>query len=163
MKKTFLLLIMALSSLSSFAQTADEEAIKKVILGEFDAYINRDFQAWIGYYVDSPQNAYMITPGNGAGQLVYRTGFETMKNTAKKQFETPMKGLFDIVKREDWNFRILGNFGWVSYKSTFKVGTMLIPAAELKVLEKIDGQWKISATASIGDYKNATPPIKSSY
>jgi ketosteroid isomerase-like protein len=162
MKKTLFVLIMAISS-HVFAQTADEEAIKKVIVGEFDAYINRDFQAWIDYYVDSPQNAYMITPGSGAGQLVYRTGFETMKNTAQKQFETPIKGLFDIVKREDWNFRILGNFAWVSYKSTFKVGTIMIPAAELKVFEKIDGQWKISATASIGDYKNATPPIKSSY
>ena len=68
MKKTLLLLIMALlSSLSSFSQTADEEAIKNVILGEFEAYINRDFQSWVGYYVDSPQNAYMITPGRSAG------------------------------------------------------------------------------------------------
>jgi hypothetical protein len=78
-------------------------------------------------------------------------------------FKVPIKGQFDIINRGEWNFRFLGNVAWVSYRSTFKMGQDLIPAAELKVFEKIDGQWKISATASIGDYKNATPPIKSSY
>lgn len=162
MKKTLFVLIMALSS-PIFAQTADEEAIKKVIIDEANAFINRDFQAWVSYYVDSPQNTYMITPGRNAGTLVYRTGFEKMKAASELSFKVPIKGKFDIINRGDWNFRILGNVAWVSYKSTFKMGEDLIPAAELKVFEKIDGKWKISATASIGDYKNATPPIKSSY
>jgi len=71
MKKTLFVLLMAVSGYA-FAQTADEEeAIKKVIVGEFDAFINRDLQAWLRYYVDSPQNTYMITPGRGAGVLVY--------------------------------------------------------------------------------------------
>jgi len=40
MKKTLFVLLMAVSGYA-FAQTADEEeAIKKVIVGEFDAFIN---------------------------------------------------------------------------------------------------------------------------
>lgn len=162
MKKIPFVLLMAVSGYA-FAQTTEEESIKKVIVGEFEAYINRDFQTWLGYYVDSPQNVYMITPGRSAGQLVYRTGFETMKAASEALFKTPIKGQFEIINREGWNFRILGNVAWVSYRSTFKMGQDLVPAAELKVFEKIDGQWKISATVTIGDYKNATPPIPSKY
>lgn len=162
MKKTLFVLLMAVSGYA-FAQTTDEEAIKKVIVDEFNAYINRDFQAWVNAYVDSPQNTYMITPGRSAGTLVYRSGFEKMRVASEASFKNPIKGLFDIIDRKDWNFRILGNVAWVSYRSTFKMGEDLIPAAELKVFEKINGQWKISATASIGDYKNATPPIPSKY
>lgn len=148
---------------ASITKEVEEEAIKKTILGEFDAWLNRDLSAWSEYYVDSPQNIYMITPGRSAGQLVYRTGFENMKISSEKNFKTPVNGLFDIIKREDWKIKIFGNVAYVSYKSTFKMGDVLVPAAELKVLEKIYGKWKISATAAIGDYKNATPPIKSSY
>jgi ketosteroid isomerase-like protein len=163
MKKLLFVLLLGLSS-SAFAQTVDdEEAIKKVIVADFDAFINRDFQAWVNAYVDSPQNVYMITPGRSAGQLTYRIGFQNMKAASEASFKTPIKGLFDIIDRKDWNFRIIGNVAWVSYRSTFKMGEDLIPAAELKVFEKMDGQWKISATASIGDYKNATPPIPSKY
>lgn len=166
-KILFILLLTALTGFA-FAQNSSEQeaeisAIKKAILGEFDAYINRDFQAWVNAYVDSPQNVYMITPGRSAGQLVYRIGFEKMKTASEALFKIPIKGQFDIIDRKEWNFKIVGDVAWVSYRSTFKMGEDLIPAAELKVFEKIGGQWKISASAAIGDYKNATPPIPSKY
>lgn len=144
-------------------ENPEEEAIKKAILTEFDAFLNRDLNAWLDIHTHSPHSVYMITPGRSAGQLVFRQGFETMKAATVKNYKTPVKGLFDIIKREDWNINIVGNVAWASYKSTFKMGEDLVPAAELKVLEKIDGKWRISATATIGDYKNATQPIKSSY
>jgi len=32
-----------------------------------------------------------------------------MKAASEISFKNPIKGLFDIIDRKDWNFRILGN------------------------------------------------------
>lgn len=58
-----------------------------------------------------------------------------MKAASQFLFKTPVKG-FEVINREAWNFRIVCN---------------------------INGNWKIATTATIGDYKNATSPVKSRY
>ncbi|GAB2561890.1 YybH family protein [Spirosoma areae] len=150
----------------ALAQTtnADEEAIRKVIIGETDAYVRRDFDAWAGYFVDSPQTSGVITPNGSPGSMGTRTGFADMKQGMKKWMEQSPKSEMTVEGRDIWNVKINGTMAWAMWKqhNVFKETTK-VDSQQLTVLEKIDGQWKISTSASVWDFKNASPPMRSTY
>lgn len=165
---TQLLAILATASLliaqqnHVFAQTnTDEEAIKKVVMAEADA--REDFDAWIACYADSPQTSYVNT--GSPGTAVYRKNFEEVKAAKKKLLAASPKSGFTLDSQDDWVIRVVGNMGWVRHQQHFTIlaTNTKLTAFSLKVLEKIDGQWKISTAAWIGDFKNATPPMKPTY
>lgn len=144
--------------------TDDEAAIKAVLIGQTDAYIRRDFDAWAGYFVDSPQTSGVKTPNGSPGSMGIRTGFEAMKQGMKKWMEQSPKSEMTVEGRDNWNVKINGTMAWAMWKqhNVFKETTK-VDSQELTVLEKIDGQWKISTAASVWDFKNASPPMRSTY
>lgn len=168
MKTTLFVLLFGAASGYVFAQTtaaAEEEAIKKVIIGETDAYVRRDFDAWANFYVDSPQTSYALTPNNAPGTVVYPQGFDTMKQSMKQWMLASPKSEMTTEGRDNWTIRVVGNMAWARFvQHTVLVDTHTkMDFVELKVLEKIDGQWKISTSAALADFKNARPPMRSTY
>jgi hypothetical protein len=162
MKKTLLLLMVALSS-HVFAQNADEEAIKKVITDEEQANLRGDYEAWKDCMLDTPQTSYANTAS--AGGVVYRKNWEEVVKAQKQMIAGRFYQAIKLDSTSDWDIKVNGNMAWVRHTQHF---TLLmtkgkLSGLDLKVLEKIDGKWKISTGAWIGDYKNATPPVKSSY
>jgi len=145
-----------------FAQTnTDEEAIKKVIIDEADAWIRHDVQGWASAWIDSPVTS--VANNGGPGIVIYRKGFAELKQIEEKRATLPPSTTLD--SREDWHIRVVGNMAWARHIQHFtlqKTNTKLT-GFDLKVLEKIDGQWKISTSSWMGDYRNATPPMKSTY
>jgi len=170
--KTFLLLFSLVTtslllgqSGYAFAQTTTDEeaAIKAVVIRESDANARGDSQAWLDYYVDSPQTSYANT--GSAGTAVYRKNFEEVKEAKKKSMEGSFKPWFTLDSSTDWNIKVGGNMAWVRHTQHFMIlaTNTKLTAFDLKVLEKINGQWKISTVAWICDFKNASPPMKSTY
>jgi hypothetical protein len=152
----------------AIAQTTnpDEEAvIKAAIIGETDAYIRRDLDAWVSSFVDSPQTSYALTPSNAPGTVASRQGFQEMKQSMKRWMTMSPKS--DVISegRDNWTIKIVGNMAWARFvQHTTLVSTNTkLDLVELKVLEKINGQWKISTSATLADFKNANPPMKSTY
>ena len=160
MKKNLFVLLMAVSGYA-FAQTEDEIAVKKVVMAESDARDN--FEAWIDCYADSPQTSYTNT--GSPGTAVYRKGFEEIKEAKKKSLATSFQSGFTLDSQDDWVIRVVGDMAWVRSTQHFTIlaTNTKLTAFNLKVLEKINGKWKISTATWIGDFKNATPPMRPTY
>lgn len=151
----------------AFAQinTADEAAIKAVVTGETAAYVRRDFDAWAAFYVDSPQTSYALTPNYGPGTVVYSQDFAAMKQNMQRWMKTSPKSEMTSDGYEKWNIKVVGTMAWARFiqHTTLVATSTKVDLVELKVLEKINGQWKISTSSAIADFKNASPPMKSTY
>lgn len=160
-----LLLIQPNRAIAQTANSGEEESIKAVIIGETDAYARRDFDAWVSFYVDSPQTSYALTPNSGPGTVVFRQGFQEMKQNMQRWMKLSPKSEMTSEGRDNWSIKVVGNMAWARFvqHTTLVATNTKLDLVELKVLEKINGQWKISTSAAIGDFKNASPVMKSKY
>ena len=163
MKKIFIVLLMTAVSGHTFAQTSEEDRAKKVAIDETDAYVRRDFQAWADCYVDDPTTTFLGTPNGNPGALMASSDFQKVAQGMKNWMKASPQSEMQVLKRENWIVRINGNMAWVAYdqQNLLVKPERKINSKELKVLEKIDGRWKIAATSTVWDFKNATPPIVS--
>lgn len=163
MKNSLLFCFIILCFSSTYAQTPsvkeDEEAIKKVIISEFDAYVARDFKTWADTYVDAPSTTFMVTDANTPGSLFVLSDFQKISKGMKGMFDSGSKSNMSLANRDGWIIRIKGDMAFAIYNEEFLManGTK-IKAKTQKVMERINGQWKIATTAVIGDYNNAVIP-----
>ena len=158
MKNTLFFCFIILCFSPSYAQTpsvsADEEAIKKVALASTDAYVNRDFNTYINLYVDAPTTTSIVTPNNYPGLVVSTTDFQKISKGSKTWFEASPQSEMKVEKRDNFIIRINGNMAWIIYDQNnvmVKSGAK-IKSKEFRVLEKRNGDWKISATSAIWNF-----------
>lgn len=157
MKNCFLLLIFTLFIISLSAQTPsvnEEEAIKKVVTGATDAYCKRDFKAWADSYIDAPTTSTIITPNNNPGSMRVTSDFQKISKGMKSWMEASPQSEMQVTNCDNWLFRINGNMASISYDEynvMVKTGAK-IKSRELRVLEKVNGQWKISTQSSVWDF-----------
>jgi hypothetical protein len=157
------------TSFFAIAQTAQEEAIKKVIVNETEQFLNNDYAAWSASFVQAPYFIWSVTNGGEAGDVITNRGWE--------EFNKAMKtGWFDAnpeawtkemrkskVSRLSWNIQIRGNVAWVSYTQRSETPEQKVESTETRVLERIKGVWRIAMQTTLTDFKDATPPIRSKY
>ena len=69
------------------------------------------------------------------------------------------------VTRDNWQIQMRSNVAYVSYNQhTVNADTkQILDSTETRVLERINGKWKIAMQTTLADFKDATPPIKSKY
>ncbi|HEX6225695.1 MAG TPA: nuclear transport factor 2 family protein [Chryseolinea sp.] len=138
------------------ALAAEEEAVKKVIIAETEAFWDKDFQRLSNCWV---HDDYVRVVGWWEhGGVTVRKGWavigERMENVIK---ENPEKNRQNVT-RENFNIRISGNMAWVTFE---QYGTdtgekaMDMPGLsyETRILEKRNGQWKIAYVGWLLDGK----------
>jgi SnoaL-like domain len=145
------------------ALNSEEEAVKMIVINEAKANLRGDYEAWKDCMVDAPQTSYANTAS--AGGAVYRKNYDEVVKAQKQMFAGKFYQGITLDSQDDWDIKVNGNMAWVRHTQHFTIlmTKAKLTAFDLKVLEKIDGKWKISTAAWIGDYKNATPPMKSNY
>ena len=144
------------NSSSTDTMAAEEEAVKKVIIAETEAFWDKDFQQLSNCWV---QDEYVRVVGWWEhGGITVRKGWsvigERMENVIK---ENPEKNRQNVA-RENFNVRISGNMAWVTFE---QYGTdtgekaMDMPGLsyETRILEKHNGQWKIAYVGWLLDGK----------
>jgi ketosteroid isomerase-like protein len=138
----------------------EEEAIKKVVTGATDAYVKRDFKTWADSYVDAATTSTIITPNGDPGSMRATSDFQKISKGMKSWMEASPQSEMQVTSCDGWICRINGNMAWISYDEynvMVKTGAK-IKSRELRVMEKIDSQWKISSQCSVWDFKNAEMP-----
>jgi hypothetical protein len=145
MKDLTLLLIFTFSLSLLSAQNKDEEAIKKVIIDEMDAYITSNVEAWANTQMQTPYHSTLHKFVNVSSSI----GWDKKYADAKKTFGTPndiaYKKSYSKVNRTDWNIQIRGNVAWARWKDTWDMTNgSVLPMYNFKVLEKQNNQWRIS-------------------
>ena len=147
----------------------EEEAIKSVIIKQFESFRDGDFEAWSDVFVHEPSLMWSVTNGGEPGDVLTARGWEALKATMQKGFEAKAKApkTFSTTKvsRDQWSIQIRGNVAYVTYNqhSENEEKQTKIDSTENRVLEKINGKWKITLQASLADFKDATPPIRTKY
>jgi ketosteroid isomerase-like protein len=142
--KIFIALLLATCTLCLQAQSPDEIAIKKLIHDETLAFSKGDLDAFMACYANKPYTHFSaMTGAPGAAVLIAADGWETIRAAFKPYFESAegkaMSANFVQPNRSDWMIEVRGNTAWAKYNQSAASGKSL----ELRVLEKIDGQWKM--------------------
>lgn len=130
----------------------DKDAIKSLIEGEIRASFYGDFQSWVNFFAHQPYTVIMQTDRHAS---YYWEGWEEI-NTTARDFIRPGRTAGRIYEGyDDYVVKVYEEAALV----TFKTKTTIIRkgdefdieliGSEVRLLEKQDGEWKITYLGSI--------------
>jgi hypothetical protein len=148
----------------------DEEDIKKSIVDETSYWIDGNYDKWAEGFIHEPHLLWSVTNGGEPGDVLTMRGWETLKTFMGNWFKNynasfAKKMKQSEVTRDNWQVQIRSNVAYVSYNqhSVNAETKQILDSTETRVLEKINGAWKIAMQTTLADFKDAVPPIKSKY
>ena len=155
-KKTtpiFLIIICLGFSCNNVNNTVDYEkekqAIIDVIKKETRSYYEKDLETWMSTYVQEPYQQRIGYWEGYKDKLQYLKGWnELYDHKTKKRFERKTDSRWDesTFEMKNINLRIYQDAAWITFEQTdWEAGSkkLIGNALGTRVLEKIDGQWKI--------------------
>lgn len=123
----------------------DEEAIKAIIAKETSAFMNVDYKGWADTWLKVP---YAYRTYSDATTSTYSEGWDELNKTFAEYFKTAHPANAEITT--DWiQIKIYGNGAYVRFTQKMKDGIDLEETIQMRVLEKIDGKWKIVCLVAI--------------
>ncbi len=151
MKKSFILILgLLLFCGQTFSQTKEQEAIKKVCLGETQAYANHDYDTWASYHVQSSDE--QLSWNNADGSFGALSGWDAISKEMKEWFQSEQKDTWKSTS-ENFKFIIRGDMAFVSYSSASQnPDGKTKQNRDYKTLLKIKGEWKLLSIQAYQDY-----------
>ena len=131
----------------------EKAAIIKVINQETDAYLERDFETMYATHVHDSLNMRLTI---GADNFVYVEGWEEVsKHMSGDETEDDLGSDLNItVEKSNYRMRVYPNSALVvcdqKWTSIFGEDVNEINSIQVRFLEKIEGEWKISFVSFIG-------------
>ncbi len=144
MKKT--LITLAFLALNLFAATAQNEdaAIRKAIEDETSTFhTNADRNVFLSYWNITDGTVMLYS---GGGNVVSLTGAQMKAATANGTIPLPDGA---VAAYENFVIRSSGNVAWATFtqQDTKKDGTKTAKLQEFRLMEKINGAWKITSSS----------------
>jgi hypothetical protein len=148
----------------------EEEDIKKLIVNETEMWLDQKHDAWAESFIHEPYLMWSVTNGGEPGDVLTMRGWEALNEYMDSWFKNDMSALTKEWRkakttRDQWQIQIRGNVAYVSFNQHFENEEKKTKSdsTETRVLEKINGKWKIAMQTTLVDFKDATPPIRSKY
>lgn len=136
MKKMILTTLLALCGLFVYAQSADEAAIKKVCEAETRTWLDGDKAGHAACWHIQPYSLVMVSLADGT--FLSAAGNEIIA------VEEKAIGGGGTFTNSNYVIRINGNTAWATFDQAGADGKgNKMTAKELRVLEKVNGEWKI--------------------
>ncbi|MEK7257670.1 MAG: hypothetical protein AAB316_23135 [Bacteroidota bacterium] len=150
---------------------SDEAAIKNVIISETEHFMSSDSAKWADSFVREPFLLWSVTNGSEPGDVLTMRGWNELSNfmgswfRTNKTEEVVVEMRKETVSRDRWMIEIRGNTAWVSFNQHIEnqEKKTKLDVTETRILEKINGAWKIALSSSLADFKDATPPVRTKY
>ena len=149
--------VMLSVAFSGCEQTLDMEkekaAIIKVINLETESYLKRDFDAMFATHVHDSLNMRLTA---GADNYVFAEGWEDVsKHMSGDETEDELNSDLHIkVEKTNYRMKVYPGSAFVvcdqKWTSTFDDDITEIESIQVRFLEKIEGEWKISFVSFIG-------------
>jgi DNA-binding CsgD family transcriptional regulator len=132
------------------SEDEDKAAVLAVLEAETAAWMRRDMNALAQHWVHSPQSRVMLSRPH-LGTLVY-DGWDAINASYRLAFEHNTQTYAATrIHRERMNVVVSGEIAWAAYDQVGdKTGDNFELAGtthELKILQRIEGQWKIACAA----------------
>lgn len=144
---TCLFLSLAFSVDAQKKNNKDVEAIKAVIQQETKAFFEIDYDTWAKSWVHAPYAFWSFADTTDVNSF---SGWEQIEKGFSEYFHTSKASTAKIDR--EWlglDVKILGNGAYVRFNQHVNDGTRRPAQAEVRVLEKIDGVWKIVCVSVI--------------
>ena len=130
---------LCLVSLISYAQSADEKAIKEVIAGESAAFYQRNADKVLTYWANVPYATHSYTE-KGSG---YLRGYTAISKAIKNYISAHPDLGKGSHKPHDFMIHVNGNSALATFITDMMAGTKKSQSYDARYLEKINGAWKL--------------------
>lgn len=136
-KHIFSALLLLVASLTAMqAQTADETAIKKVCEAETRTWLNGDKAGHAACWHVQPYSMVLVSLPDGT--------FISAAGNEIKPTEDQAMGGGGTFANSNYVIRVNGNTAWTTFDQTgADTKGNKMTAKELRILEKVNGEWKI--------------------
>ncbi len=149
-----ILLLALFSFLDGAAQKKnDTEAIKQLIERETQAFFNIDHKTWSDSWA---HNSYAFWSFADTTDVNSFSGWENIEQGFRDYFRTA-KPSTARIDRTWHDIKIFGNGAYARFTQHVKDNSDRPPQAEVRVLEKINGKWKIICVSVIAIEKENYP------
>ena len=152
MKTYALVIAILLSSLSKGLAQADHDAIKRVLREETEGFFKRDKAVWANAWAHAPYVHFAANLYGGDFMLI--EGWDKLEKQFANQFKSS-KGMDKVtVQNSNYTIHQNGNMAFVAYDQTLLDSHGKTTSKESRVVEKINGQWKIINVTALTNLKN---------
>ncbi|GAB4039775.1 hypothetical protein [Spirosoma gilvum] len=152
MKTSILVATLLLSTVVRGLAQADDEAIKRVLRSETEGFFKRNKAEWAGAWAHTPYVNFAANLYGGDFLLV--KGWANLEKQFASQFKSSK--LTDKVTVQNANYTIHqnGNMALVTYDQTLLDSHGKTTSKETRVLEKMNGNWKIINVIALTNLKD---------
>jgi len=151
--KTYLLVVaIILSSLSKSLAQADHEAIKRVLRSETEGFFKRDKAVWSNAWAHAPYVHFAANLYGGDFMLI--EGWDKLEKQFAGQFKSSKVRDKVVVQNASYTIRQSGNMAFVAYDQTLLDSHGKTTSKESRVVEIINGQWKIISVTALTNLKS---------
>ncbi|MGR3810733.1 hypothetical protein [Jiulongibacter sp. NS-SX5] len=157
-------LFLCLSCTSSFDEEAEKAAIMDVIEEETECFFRRDYDCWQDKFTHT-EYSYQAW-SNSDGTFDASVGWESIeKNLGKYIKENPSEpeepgSSHPVVLRKNLRVKFYGDeaahLTWDQYNSD-RSQEYFLHSKEVRLMEKVEGQWKIVNVSAFWNYVNRIP------
>ncbi len=152
MKTYAMVIAILLSSLSQGLAQADHDAIKRVLRSETEGFFKRDKAVWANAWAHAPYVHFAANLYGGDFMLI--EGWDKLEKQFASQFKST-KGMNNVtVQNSNYTIHQNGNMAFVAYDQTLLDSHGKTTSKESRVVEKINGQWKIINVTALTNLKN---------
>lgn len=135
----------------------EKEAVLAIIEEETEAFFARDYDRWKSTYVQ--QDYAFQAWSNRDGTFDSSVGWENIDNTVGKYIHDNPEPVSShpIVERKNITFKFYDDdvayLTWDQFNSDRK-GEVFFHSKEVRLMEKVNGEWKIVCVSAFWDFKN---------
>jgi hypothetical protein len=153
--RIFCVCMLVCTGASSIAQKNDIEAIKSLIEKETTAFFEIDYKTWAASWSQTPYAFWSFADTTDVNSF---SGWENINNGFMDYFKTakPSKAK---IERTWMDVKVYGNGAYARFTQQVQDNTARPPQAEVRVLEKIKGAWKIVCVSVIAIEKDNVPKL----
>ena len=133
----------------------DVEAIKSLIEKETTAFFEIDYETWASSWAHTPYAFWSFADTTDVNSF---SGWENINAGFREYFQTakPSKAK---IQRSWHDIKVFGNGAYARFTQQVSDNTVRQPQAEIRVLEKINGAWKIVCVNVIAIEKENQPRL----
>jgi hypothetical protein len=140
-------------SLPALSQKNDVDAIKALIERETKAFFEIDYKTWADSWAQTPYAFWSFADTTDVNSF---SGWENINKGFSEYFRTSRPSNAKIERK--WlDIKIYGNGAYARFTQHVKDYSARPAQAEVRVLEKIKGQWKIVCVTVIAIEKDNEP------
>jgi hypothetical protein len=134
---------------------AEKKAIMQTIAQESNAFFTRDYNAWKNTYAQTDFDFQAWS--NSDGTFDSNVGWSDIDKTIGKYISENPDVSHPKIERKNVKFKFYGDdaayLTWDQFNSDANQ-KFFYHSKEVRVMEKIDGEWKIVCVSAFWDYKN---------